>query len=449
MYEFLFDILGNYAYQFLIQIFSSLIPLIAVMIFTYPMKRRKLFFLELFVGLLAYIVVFYINAILLTDFDSYAIRVLTALIKFLLPLGVLFLCYNEKPSTIVIHWCAGCAAGQAAAKNYSLVLIAFGRNPAETINFFPSLPGNEVRDWLLFFEIQIVFCVVLFLIFGRSDLSRNDTRRNASIAILTFVFILISSFLNSITREYQFESFALNAVTMMYDVLISIFILFLRSGIISLSSYRQEVEIMEQVMYEERKQYRSVRDSMNVINMKCHDLKHQLTEISGKLTEQEIEAMRDAIQIYENNIKTGNEVLDVIVYQKQLLSQREDIKFTCMANGSLLGFMRTTHIYALFNNAIDNAFEAVRKIENHDKRVVSLSVMQEGQNVKIEVVNYFDGKIRLEDGLPATSKDDQNRHGFGVMSIRYIAELYDGSVDIDVSDGVFTLSVSIPIQEKH
>ena len=152
------------------------------------------------------------------------------------------------------------------------------------------------------------------------------------------------------------------------------------------------------------------------------------------------------MEIYDSNIRTGNEALDTVLYIHQLTCRKEHIILTCLADGEALSFMRTRHVYALFNNAIGNALEAVRKISDPEKRVIGLTVERREGTVEIEVTNYYEGTPQLQgDGMPRTSKADSRGHGFGTMSMRYIAEQYRGSLALEAHKGIFTLHVSIPL----
>ena len=113
-----------------------------------------------------------------------------------------------------------------------------------------------------------------------------------------------------------------------------------------------------------------------------------------------------------------------------------------MANGKLLSFMSTAHTYALFNNAIGNAIEAVQKLTDPEKRQISVSVACEAQDVVVEVANYYNGAAS-SDTLD-TSKPDRNHHGFGTKSIRYITEQYGGSVTMETENGMFVVSIRFP-----
>ena len=107
------------------------------------------------------------------------------------------------------------------------------------------------------------------------------------------------------------------------SLVFALVILLIRSGIISQGQARTEISLMERVMAEERKQYEHNRESINLINMRCHDLKHQLANLSGRLTDEEVKSLQEAMNIYDSTIKTGNEVLDVVLYENQLACRKE------------------------------------------------------------------------------------------------------------------------------
>lgn len=206
--------------------------------------------------------------------------------------------------------------------------------------------------------------------------------------------------------------------------------------------------MLHQLWRQDKAQFESVKANIDMINMKCHDLKHILNKISGKLTDEEIESLRTTIEFYDSNIKTGNEVLDVVLCEKAMACQRDGIRFTCMADGSRLDFLTPVQIYTLFGNIIDNAMEAVRKLPDSELRVISLVCHVEGERLLIEESNYFSGDLKRSDGLPVTSKGDAARHGYGTRSIQYIARLYGGDMNIENSGSMFFLKVWFPLVQS-
>lgn len=182
--------------------------------------------------------------------------------------------------------------------------------------------------------------------------------------------------------------------------------------------------------------------------MKCHDLKHRLESFERKLTEEDLDSLKRAIEIYDSNIKTNNQILDVVLYEKQLYCQKNDIVLNCIANGELLSFMSPTHIYSLFSNAIDNAVEAARQLSDEAKRIIDISVFTQGKYIIIEVSNYFIGERRDKQDLMRTTKADVNHHGYGVKSMRYIVEQYNGKMETNTIQNIFILHIELPINKK-
>ena len=61
----------------------------------------------------------------------------------------------------------------------------------------------------------------------------------------------------------------------------------------------------------------------------------------------------------------------------------------------------------------------------------------------IEVKNSTCRKVEIdiETGLPETTKEDKNSHGFGLANIRKVAQKYYGDIDIWQDENSFTLTV--------
>lgn len=431
---------------FLTQSMSFVVMLFCVLLFARSLRRCKAFHLRLFASLLITVGIFATVALLRLRFPSIYTRIGGNFVSYFIALPLLFLCYQDTRVNILLTWCAGVAAQEVAARGFAFVLTIFNVDSQKSISFFPEayLP----RDAFIMYAANFLLGYLAYRAFSANkcvDADRTSMRTTTSLSVFSALWMALS---NSITREFQSESEILYLFLQAFALVFAGFVLYLRTGILVQSEYRNEITLMEQLLRQERKQYQNAKENRDIINMMYHDLKHQLSSLSAKLTAQEIQTIQQAICIYDNNIKTGSEVLDVLIYEKQLICQKEGVSFSCMADGKALSFMRTTHIYALFDNALENALEAVRKLDDSEMRVVNLSVTQNTDVVEILVSNYFRGELPLRDGLPlTTTKDDKNRHGFGTLSMKYVAELYGGTLAAAVKGSIFTLSISIPIQK--
>ena len=214
------------------------------------------------------------------------------------------------------------------------------------------------------------------------------------------------------------------------------------------SHARIEATQMETLLQMQYSNYQVTRESMDLVNQKYHDLKHQINILRKQTDDdkqQYLDQMEREIKEYEAQNKTGNETLDTVLTSKKLICQSEDIKLTAVADGEAISFMNIMDISNLFGNALDNAIEACEKIENKEERLIHLAVARERAFLKISVENRFDGELKVKNGTPQTTKTDNRYHGFGVKSIRSVAEKYNGSMTISAEDGWFRLRVLIPL----
>ena len=213
--------------------------------------------------------------------------------------------------------------------------------------------------------------------------------------------------------------------------------------------WQRELATQEQLWQSQKEQYQISKAQIELINQKCHDLKHQIAALRTIHNEQQREAsireVEEAVMIYDAVIQTGNEVLDTVLTSKSLICEREAIKLTCMADGSQLGFLNPVDLYAIFGNALDNAIESVHNLSDPEKRVIAVTVFNRGKLTILQIENYYDQVLQFQDGLPKSNEGNDAYHGFGIKSIRRTAEKYNGSVAIHTEDNIFALSIVFPI----
>ena len=158
--------------------------------------------------------------------------------------------------------------------------------------------------------------------------------------------------------------------------------------------------------------------------------------------------MDNAIRKHEAENKTGNTVLDTVLFGKALYCSEHGINFTCMADGTLLNFMEVMDICVIIGNALDNAIESVEKLKELEKRLITMSVSSKNDFIILKFDNYYESTLEMEDGLPVTTKTNAAYHGYGIKSIRQVVEKYGGSLTIHGEDNWFSLRILFPMQEK-
>jgi len=305
--------------------------------------------------------------------------------------------------------------------------------------------GFMTRQYLLELCVFPPVYALLFFTVGlyaaRTEWHRKiDIRFNFVSLIIVFICVGLSRFTRHF-GDFGSISVSLYAITCCALALVVQFVL------CRMVELRLENNTINLLWQEDRRQYELSKKTIDAINIRYHDLKHMLSGLKGRLPDEEIASIKNAVRIFSGRFKTGNEALDVLLAENSLRCGEEGITLTYMGNGADLSFMNMMDVYSLFGNAIDNAVEAVRKLQDPEKKVIDVVTERMGGMISISISNFFTGEMVLEDGIPVTTKrDEEGLHGFGLKSMRLIAEKYGGSLTADVEGDLFNLGVYLLAQ---
>ena len=238
---------------------------------------------------------------------------------------------------------------------------------------------------------------------------------------------------------------------MAYDavllILCSVFILVILFSLLVQRNLEDELKIIDQLRRKDQDQYQLTSETIDQINQKCHDMRHQIRTIgqSAQVTPEALDEMERTIDIYDSMVSTGCRALDIILTEKSLYCQRNNIVIRCIADGSALNHLRDVDIYSLFGNLLDNAIHAVQELDE-ERRVISLTVKLRGELLSVNSYNCYAGEMTMRDGVPVT-RGDPHYHGFGTKSIVAIVTKYGGTVSFQARDGVFNLNMLFPLSD--
>ena len=257
----------------------------------------------------------------------------------------------------------------------------------------------------------------------------------------------ISGLRNTLSPDQNIRILVLSCA--LYSITCCTFVLWIQISTRRQLKLQHELDVQRQLWLSHKSQYEMSKESIAIINQKCHDLKYQIAALRDFYTEEQrkeyLDKIEDSIMIYDSTCKTGNEILDTILAEKKLLCENDQIAFTCIADGDCLSFMDPIDLYAIITNALNNAIDYVSKLENPEQRLITLLVYSQASVAFIQVENFFLGTLEYREGLPKTTKSDKTVHGFGLKSIRYNVEKYSGFMSIETKNDTFILRISLPI----
>lgn len=305
--------------------------------------------------------------------------------------------------------------------------------------------GNFAARILLFYLIySSVYVAEYLLLRNREDAVNIE---NTTMIIQSVIFLFCSVILSVLSYNYIVSNEALvgtpaEFVVSMFGIVMCVNIIIGLLDSFQTRKVQDELAMTRKLWQENVRQYELTKQTVDILNFRYHDLRNQMNLlVRDRGVAQEIENCLDS---YYDSIRTGNEAMDVVLTEKSVLCRKNEIVFTCIADGQCLSYMSPVDIYSVLGNIIDNAVEYLSAIADKEKRVISLMIRREGDMDMIQIENFLAERPREEQGMPLTTKKDKENHGYGLKSVRYILKKYEGIMRISMENRMFSLTIALP-----
>ena len=412
----------------------------AEMLFLCRLCRKKYFVLRAFtvyaacIGLSFALPVLYNVAYIIGMFIGiFVLTVLAAL-----------LCFDASMKNIVICVIAGYTVQHISQEIFEIFNISARINDMLSSDFYGSeVVGGNINAFVVtvFFYIYGMIYWGAYMLFSSKIFPRENAKLLLSVFIVVVAMILMDIVLSALVTYVlppETDKFPV-LLLHIYNIGCCVFALFMLFELPRRKRAEAELAVFNDIMEKGKAQYAASKENIALINLKAHDIKHYMLANSEATHESEKEELQKILDVYDSSIETGNEALDVVLTEKNIICKKRGIGFFCMADGGLLSFMKDADIYSMFGNILDNAIEAAEKLERG--RRISLSVRKTNSFIVINVTNGYSGEITFQSGLPVTTKSSFGRHGYGIKSIKYTAERYGGEMSVSANNGLFTVNV--------
>ncbi|MFI3325225.1 MAG: GHKL domain-containing protein [Clostridia bacterium] len=195
-----------------------------------------------------------------------------------------------------------------------------------------------------------------------------------------------------------------------------------------------EVENMYKQMRGWRHDYHN-----HIQKMKAHLTLNQVNKLDEYLNELD----KDLTQV-DTVIKTGNVMIDAILNSKLSLIKSKNIIVNTKAIVPENLQISELDLCIIIGNLLDNAVEACENQENAFIRVF-IGILK--NQLYISVTNSVSHNINKKDKIYLSTKKENN-HGFGLMRIDKITAKYNGFVNRQNEDGVFSTEILLPMAKS-
>lgn len=358
--------------------------------------------------------------------------------------AIVFVWINMRCSVVEALYCGICSCGLQHIAFDFYMLVQLSRHKVDPI---PSVGTAGI-----YVMIYLVVYLAGYRWFVRklADHGHYEVGRDSVVPLVTMILLVWVISIMELSSIEGFESGIYSHILYrIMDALCCFYVLWVQISHKEKVALNRELAGIHTAAKQQQAQYKMTSETIESINRKCHDLKHQI-RLLKKTTDEKalqdyLDEIEDDIMIYDTALETGNRALDTVLMEKGLFCKNHDIQWSCMVDGTKLDFMKIEDIYAIFGNALENAVTAVMQIASPQKRVISVKILEQNQLLMIQIQNYYEGQLNFEKGLPLTTKKNKSEHGYGMKSIRYTAEKYDGIVTVQAKNNIFMLQILIPV----
>ena len=295
-----------------------------------------------------------------------------------------------------------------------------------------------------FWEIINFFLIVLFNLIALLSIRRGKLDPNSKTLQMTFLFMTIqalSAFFiievmyapdMSFTRGFLIVTFTLVA-SLLADILIFRYSTQLTRDAARADYLKAESDLKDRHFQEMRKQYEQFRRTE-------HDFLNHVRIIEWTM---DTETKAEYVRTLRENLETLNRTsfcnspaLDALLFFKKDEAQSKGIDLH-MEICDCTGLTVTDYdLCTIVSNFLDNAVEAAGQTK---EKKIDLHITRKAGRLLIKVVNSSNP---VDLGMK-TSKEDKNRHGIGLESVKETARKYDGDTLFEYKEGIYESVVNI------
>ena len=146
-----------------------------------------------------------------------------------------------------------------------------------------------------------------------------------------------------------------------------------------------------------------------------------------ELAEAFAEKQTESLSQIETVINVDNDFLNAILNSKLSFAKSNGVDVLCSVENNISG-IEDIDLCNLIGNLLDNAISAAEKCDS-ESRLIEVKITSIGSRLVVIVRNSIYASVLNDNPELKSTKQDASEHGFGVKTIKYIAEKYNGTFD--------------------
>lgn len=300
-----------------------------------------------------------------------------------------------------------------------------------------------IARYLLNNIFVLLFCGIVTAI-----IKRKKHKKLLGYEIL--VYLLLLTFEIASTAYISSEIMTSSSGTFLICFLLACFLLDLYIiFVFSQLSHSRETELkcalLQQQSQMQMSVYHELSEKYAQSTKVIHDAKRHFKTIKDLISDHNTQTYYDSVMKEFDSLypqfQCENKILKVLINNAVFRSEHENIRFNMNIEDTDISFIADIDLTTIVANLLDNAFDACNSLDK-EKRWIRFNLESRMGFVIIHVVNPYTEIISESHNSFKTTK--QNHLGIGITNVQNTVEKYEGIFEIDTSDKLFDISITIP-----
>ncbi len=200
------------------------------------------------------------------------------------------------------------------------------------------------------------------------------------------------------------------------------------------------------------KQLNLMKSSLESVRSFRHDMRNHLILLKSLVENNEyneaskvISQITGAIDVKNEYAQSGNITVDSILNFKLQEAINKGISVSLELNIPERLNITPFDMSVILGNLLDNAINASSKLEK-DKRL-DLKIDYKRGRLFINLSNTYTGILNYKGDKLTTSNRDKEAHGIGIKNINAVLDKYDGVMEIDHTENIFTVIILLYLND--
>lgn len=316
-----------------------------------------------------------------------------------------------------------------------------------TLTGYINFSITQTNDYHSIFGIVVINILKFVVSMAVSGFKNIKIGNTLPVTYWISLLVMPISSLFMLVVIFQSDGLAIYQITLsvIAVLIINFTVFFLFDSLAILYQEKQEKGFVEQQNRYYENQLEIINASLECSNILRHDMKNHLQTIftdikNGNISEaqQNISDIADVYNERSEIIHTGYPAIDSIVNFKLQAAKKNGVRVNAsstLPQGLNISSFDST---VIFGNLIDNALQAVSLVP--ENKFIDFALHYSKGMLLIRITNPFINEIKKSGDKVITSKTDKKNHGYGLTSVKETVEKYDGTIEINPDDNIFTVT---------